>query len=120
MIPRRRTWKQINIPWSREVPQELLFTAMESKELGESFEGDRGDSGDDLPEEGDRLAMVVSPPPSNAWGSATDIATLQSNVLALLSSLQLLHCMCSLTGFLLVQTCYLQTPPHSCLSIVMK
>lgn len=64
-----------------EFPQELLFTAIESEKLGESFGGDGADSIDDLLEERERLAKIVSSATSEAWGSATDIAALQSNVL---------------------------------------
>lgn len=61
-------------PGIEEYPKELLFSA---KELGGDLGRDGSDSGDDLLEEGELLAMIVSPTDSEMWDSAADLVALQ-------------------------------------------
>lgn len=68
------------LPGVEELPQELLFSAIESKGLGEDFIGSGGGSDDDLPEEGERLAMIALPTLSETWDSVVDIVALQSYI----------------------------------------
>lgn len=94
-LQRRRLQKQLSkepgngstFPGVKKFPQELLFAAMRFEELGESFGGDESDSGHNLPEEGDWLAIVASPPLSETRVSHMDIVALQGNIFFLLSFL---------------------------------
>lgn len=89
-------------PGVEEFLQEFLFAVLEYEEPGEDFGDDGGDSDNDLPEEGDWLAIVASPPPSKMWVSVGDITALQSNISPLTLSLILLL-VCFLIGSLLKQ-----------------
>lgn len=83
-----KLWKQFQkgsksgslFPGVEEYPHELLFSA---QKLGGDFGGDNGDSGDDLREEGELLAMIVSPIVSETRDSAADLVALQSKTLLL-------------------------------------
>lgn len=67
-------------PRIKEVPQDVLFVAMESEESGEGLSGDDGDCDDGFSEGGGQLDIGVidsSPPLSEIWGPAEDVLAMQ-------------------------------------------
>lgn len=74
-------------PGIENYPQELLFSAIESEELGGDFGGDGDNSGEDLLEEGELRAMTVSP----TQKPFVDLIALQSKMLPLYPFLLRFH-----------------------------
>lgn len=60
-----------------EYPQDLFFSAMESKELGGDSGGDDGDFDEDHPARGELLTMIASPKADEMQEFAAKIAALK-------------------------------------------
>lgn len=95
-LPKLKLWKQYPeggdsgslFPGVMEYPHELLFSAIESEELGENFGKDSGNSADDHPEKGALLTMTASLE-FGTRESATEHAALEGKIPQFLSSFHL-------------------------------